>query len=118
MFCVHYPMVRQFKGFLERSERLRVLEFHGRTSCYSDYSQFVAAEIIHNAESQPRPCIRVLATTTFYNALCKAAFSGIVSNMDAVITIPKIKAGFIRKDNVLPINPPSSVFLSQLQTQL
>ncbi|GFW82933.1 uncharacterized protein TNCV_2209851 [Trichonephila clavipes] len=42
----------------------------------------------------------------FDNALWKASFTSMASNTNAAIMVPRIKAVFVRRDNLLPINPP------------
>ncbi|GFW33438.1 hypothetical protein TNCV_2796051 [Trichonephila clavipes] len=57
--------------------------------------------------------------TKYENALWKAALvlvSGMVSNPYAAIIVPQIKAGFVKKDYLLPISSSASVFMSPLQT--
>ncbi|GFW88579.1 hypothetical protein TNCV_828481 [Trichonephila clavipes] len=55
---------------------------------------------------------------TFDNVFWKGAFTGIASNTNAAIVVPQIKAGFVRKNSLLPISPPGSVFMTPLPTQL
>ncbi|GFW81069.1 hypothetical protein TNCV_4804371 [Trichonephila clavipes] len=48
------------------------------------------------------------STVAFDNALRNVPFTGIAPDTNSAIMVPQIEAGFVRKDNLLPISTPSS----------
>ncbi|GFV81790.1 hypothetical protein TNCV_1056791 [Trichonephila clavipes] len=80
-----------------------ILLKYGSRNVFKEGKNFVAAQIVHDTKLH----LRAYAQTTtmmFDNALWKAVFTGIASNTNVVIMVPQIKAGSVRKDNLLPIS--------------
>ncbi|GFW56090.1 hypothetical protein TNCV_374961 [Trichonephila clavipes] len=56
-------------------------------------------------------------TVAFDNALRNTPFTGIEPDMNSAIMEPQIEAGFVRKDDLLPISTPALMHIGPVKSQ-
>ncbi|GFS67708.1 hypothetical protein TNCV_4363841 [Trichonephila clavipes] len=54
------------------------------------------------------------STVAFDNALRNVPFTGIAPDTNSAIMVPQIEAGFVRKDDPLPISTPAPMHIGPL----